>query len=189
MRYPAGTIDKYRRLLEEIESQWPTHIRRGFTELIRSHPNEVFYAAAFWMFYCDYTVIAAPTFGVNAESKVTDSPDDRWAPAEWGWDVVQSVQDGMEPFYEQLSSALAGAPDAEWEAVMAANEKLIGRVAQLVTEWVKNRSGEFADFPLPKDFLVFAGDVREDAATFNRQLRLSVKSNTLLKLGLLAAEE
>jgi len=127
-------MDKYRPLLQEIESQWPIHIHRGIAELVRLHPNEVFYAGAFWIFYCDYTVISAPTFGVNAEGTLEDESD-RWAPAEWRWDVVKSVLDGMEPFYERLSAALAGASDGEWEAVMAANEQLIGRVCRSVTQF------------------------------------------------------
>jgi hypothetical protein len=186
-------MDKYRPLLQEIESQWPIYIHRGLAELVRLHPDEVFYAGAFWIFYCDYTVISAPTFGVNAESMVEDEvPGEtsyRWAPAEWGWSVVKTVCDGMEPFYEKLSAALAGASHDEWKAVMAANEELIGRVSRSVTQSVRSKSGKFTDLPLPDNFHVFAKDVREDAATYNRQLRLSVDEALLPTLGLLASEE
>jgi len=181
-------MDKYRPLLQEIESQWPIHIHRGLAELVRQHPGEVFYAGAFWILYCDYTNIATPTFGVNAESTLEDEGD-RWAPAEWRWDVVKTVNDEMEPFYEKLSAALAGAPNEEWEAVMAANEELIGRVSRAVTKSARSKSGAFGDLPLPNNFLVFAGDVREDAATYNRQLRLSVDEALLPTLGMLAPEE
>lgn len=181
-------MDKYRPLLKEIELQWPVHIHRGLSELVRQHPDEVFYAGAFWILYCDYTIISAPTFGVNAESTVKDESD-RWAPAEWRWDVLQAVLDGMEPYYKRLSASLAGASDADWEAVMAANEQLIGRVSRLVTQAGRSRSGEFADMALPENFLVFAADVREDAEAYNRQLRLSVDEAILPRLGILAPEE
>jgi hypothetical protein len=61
-------MDTQEHFLQEIESQWPAHIRHGLAELIRRNPDEQFYAAAFWLFYCDYTVIAPPTFGANTES-------------------------------------------------------------------------------------------------------------------------
>jgi hypothetical protein len=186
-------MDKHRPLLQEIESQWPIHIHRGLAELVRLHPGEVFYAGAFWIFYCDYTKISAPTFGVNAESmlegEAPGEPSIRWSPAEWHWDVLKSVCDGMEPFYQRLSAALAGASDAEWQAVMAANEELIGRVSRSVTESVRGKSGAFADLPLPDNFLIFAADVREGATTFNRQLRLSIDEALLPSLGILAPEE
>ena len=114
---------------------------------------------------------------------------DRWAPAEWHWDVLKTVRDGMEPLYEKLSASLAGASREEWDAVIAANEELIGRVSRSVTHSVRSRSGEFADLPLPDNFLVFARDVREDAATYNRQLRLSVDEAILSTLGLVVPEE
>lgn len=187
-------MDKQQQLLREIELQWPAHIRRALAELIRRHPGEQFYAAAFWIFYCDYTKISPPTFGMNAESMLEDEAVDetsnRWQPAEWYWDVLQPVNDGMEPFYQQLSEAMAGASEAEWQAVIAANEELIGRVARLVTTAVRSRSGEFSDLALPDDFLVFAVDVREDASTYNRLLRLSVDEAILPTLdGILAPEE
>ena len=182
-------MNDHHQLLQDIESQWPVQIRRGLAALSRSFPNEVFYVGAFWMLYCDYTVISAPTFGVNSKSEAAAKPDDRWAPAEWKWDVVQDIHDAMEPLYEKLSKAMEGAPDAEWEAVMAANEQLIGRVSRLVTDAARNKGGDVSGLPLSDDFLVFAGDVREDAETFNRQLRLSVDADVLSKLDLLAEEK
>jgi hypothetical protein len=187
-------MDTQQQLLQEIESEWPAHIRHGLTELIRRNPHEQFYAAAFWIFYCDYTKITPPTFGVNAESMLEDEAVDetsnRWQPAEWYWDVLQSVSDGMAPFYQRLSEAMAGASDAEWQAVIAANEELIGRVARLVTKAVRSRSGDFRDLALPDNFVVFAVDVREDASTYNRLLRLSVDEAILATLdGILAPED
>lgn len=187
-------MDKYQHLLQEIESQWPVHIRHGLAELVRLHPREVFYGGAFWILYCDYTIISAPTFGVNAESalegEAPGEPSCRWLPAEWRWDVLKTVCDGMEPLYQRLSAALAGASDAEWEAVMAANEELIGRVSRSVTRAARSHSGEFRDLTLPDTFLVFAADVREDATTYNRLLRLSVDEATLSTLNdILAPEE
>jgi hypothetical protein len=96
----------------------------------------------------------------------------------------------MKPFYQRLSEAMVGASDAEWEAVMAANEELIGRVARLVTKAVRCRSGEFRDLALPDNFLVFAVDVREVASTYNRLLRLSVDETIVPTLdGILTPDE
>ncbi len=180
-------MDRHRALLNQIESQWPIEIHRGLADLLRQNPGETFYAGAFWILYCDYTVISAPIFGVNAESMLTDEGV-RWAPAEWHWDVLKPVCEAMEPYYERLSASLAGAPHSEWQAVMTANEELVGRVSRSVTHAARSRSGDFADLALPDNFLVFAGDVREDGQTFNRQLRLSVEADELSTLGMVVPE-
>lgn len=183
-----------RNLLQEIESEWPTCIHRGLAELVGFHPDERFYAAAFWLFYCDYTVVAPPTFGANAESvlesQAAGEPSNRWQPGEWRWDVIQTVYDEMEPLYQRLSETLVGASEAEWQAVITEHEELIGRVARRVTAAVRTRSAEFCELALPHNFLVFAVNVLEDASTYNRLLRLSVDEDILPTLdGILLPEE
>lgn len=181
-------MDNPTALLHRIESEWPIQIHYGLAELIRLHPDAVFYAGSFWMLYCDYTVIAAPTFAVNAEGTLDDEQL-RWYPPDWRWDVLDSVCNAMEPLYAELSRALAGASKAEWNAVMTANEVLIGRVSRHITHSVRSRTGAFADLALPANFVLFAGDIREDSATYNRQVRLSVEQPLLDELGLLAPED
>jgi hypothetical protein len=144
------TTSKRDHLLREIESQWPTHIRRGLGELIRDHPKEQFYVAAFWQFYCDYTVIHPPAFGANAESAARQGA--RWIPSEWKWDVLNTVIDGIMPLYLQLSDELKEAPEAEWDQVIAAHYELIPRVARSVTIAIQDRAGPFRDLSLPKGF-------------------------------------
>jgi hypothetical protein len=168
-------------LLREIESQWPSHIRRGLGELVRDHPSEQIYVAAFWQFYCDYTVIHPPAFGANAESAADDGT--RWQPAEWKWDVLRSVIDGIMPVYLELSEALNGATEGEWEEVIAAHYQLVPRVARVVTKAARERSGVFGDLELPKDFFVFAWDFEADAKTSNRLVRASVDAAVLPLLG------
>ena len=183
------------RLLADIESQWPRQLRRGLSELIKRHPDEQFYAGAFWLFYCDHTVIHPPTFGVNAESmlegEVAGAEQSwRYQPAEWHWSVLKSVGDAMMPLYLRLSEAMRGESEAAWRAVIDANEQLIGRVAQQVTTAIRHRTGEFQRLALPETFVVFAVDVREDAAQYNRLLRLSVNAGILATLpGILVPED
>jgi hypothetical protein len=176
-------MSKYQQILREIEHQWPIHIHRGLAELRQAHPSEVLYAASFWMLYCDYTNIAAPTFGVNAESnlvnEVPGGHSNRWLPPEWRWDVLDSVCSAMEPHYTHLSKLLASASNDDWDAVIASNEHLIARVCRLVTHAARTRSGAFGDLELPKDFLLFAADVREDDAKYDQLLRLSVDPEVL----------
>jgi hypothetical protein len=183
-------MSKHDKLLAQIESEWPTHIARGLGELVRNNLRETIYAAAFWQFYCDYTIISPPAFGANAESDVADGSD-RWlAVADWKWDVLKSVIDGMTPLYLRLSDALSGAPDAEWDAVIDAHYELIPRVARSVTRSAQARTGSFADIALPGNFLVFATDIEADASVCNRLVRASIDEAVLPTLdGILWPED
>jgi hypothetical protein len=192
VRYPAGAMGKREQLLQEIESQWPTHVRRGIEELARRHPTERIYAAAFWQFYCDHTVISPPAFGANAESALAGERGRRyrWSPNHWRWDLLSTVVDGMMPLYNQLSDVLDGAPDAAWEAVVAAHDESIARVARSVTRAVRTRSGLFRDVALPESFVAFAVDVPADVERSKRLLRASIDEEVLPTLeGIMPREQ
>jgi hypothetical protein len=186
-------MNEQQTLLHQIELQWPVQIRGAIGDLIHRNPGEQFYAAAFWMFYCDHIVIHPPTFGMNAESVLEEEDPDqasnRWNPAEWRWNVVDAVHTGMLPIYLQLSRSMHGQLNAAWQALISAHENLIGRVTRSVTQAIRNRTGDFRDLILPEKFLIFAVDVREGDGNYNRLLRLSVDEAVLGKFdGILLPE-
>ena len=42
--------------LDLIEDAWLLESPRAIAEVVRSHSADIFYGAAFWLFYCDVSV-------------------------------------------------------------------------------------------------------------------------------------
>ncbi len=100
--------------LDQMETAWLREAPRAIAEVVRSSSAEIFYGAAFWLFYCDYSQILTPALGLNSESFVTYHEDqgegwsDRWVPAEWHWPVLDQACDAMKPAYARISESMEG---------------------------------------------------------------------------------
>ncbi len=171
--------------LDQMETAWLRESPRAIADVVRSSSAEVFYGAAFWLFYCDYSQILTPALGLNSESFVTFHEDqgegwsDRWVPAEWHWPVLDQACDAMKPEYARISESMEGASLAEWQELIAAHDQMIARVARSLTSQCEGGRGDFANITLAKYFVVAAIDDQREKEEYNALVRASVPPNRL----------
>lgn len=173
-------------LLENIENAWYQQASRGISEMMQRFPDEQFYAAAFHLFYADYTVFGAPALGMNSESAVVFHPanstsgiihepwDTRWVAPEWRWPVLDSVCTEINPLYQALSESLQGASRAEWEKLFRQHEDLLANVARRITAEARTQNGNFQGIHVSKDFVLAILEGQDSFEEYNRLVRLSV---------------
>jgi hypothetical protein len=150
---------------------------------------EEIYAAAFWLFYADYTVIFPPALAANAKSAVSVRSDKsgttwstQWSPAEWKWNVLDAACNALTPLYETLSEELHGATDAEWEHVLETHEEIIAGVARAITSNARNREGDFRDITVSEKFVVAVLEDQRGDSEYNRLVRASITPEILPEL-------
>ncbi|MFN6205435.1 MAG: hypothetical protein ACK49R_03225 [Planctomycetota bacterium] len=174
--------------LDLIEDAWLLESPRAIAEVVRSHSADIFYGAAFWLFYCDYSQILTPALGLNSESFVTFHEDegdrwsDRWVPAEWHWPVLDRACNSMKPAYARISESMEGASRAEWDQLIVAHDQMIARVARSLTAMSEGGTRQFANIPVAKYFVVAAIDDQRDEKEYNKLVRLSVAPDRLQQL-------
>lgn len=166
--------------LVAIEHTWLQEAKSAIADIIRETPTETFYAAAFWLFYCDYHQILTPALAVNAESYVVthdgDEPwDTRWVPAEWHWPVLDRACDALKPTYAELSATMDNATETEWKNLLAAHDQLIASVARRLTAEIHEGVREFADVNVPQRFLVAAIDDQRESEDYKALIHASVE--------------
>lgn len=150
-------------LLRDIEPDWLSHASSAIAAIIRQNPAESFYAAAFWLFYCDYRWLAPPALAVNCESAVVSlegeqTRETRWRPSEWRWSVLDKAIDEMKPRYLELSAKLAGATPAVWEQAVDANYAMLDRVCAAIMRRATSSTAEFSGLKVRSDFIVYVED-------------------------------
>jgi hypothetical protein len=170
-------------LLAKIESAWTATAVATILEMCRSHPAERFYAAGFWLFYVDYTVVGVPCVAMNTEAHVavhSETPSVRWTPPNWQFDVINPAIRAMQPLYDALSLALEGKDDPIWDDLVEAHYAAMARVCRRVTELIHSGCGEFAGLPVTKDFVV--GIFEERDGEYERLVRASITPERLTVL-------
>ena len=170
--------------LPDIEKAWLEHAATAICQIIADHPNESFYAGAFWHFYCDYTAILPPALALNAESHVVTHDDGeawskKWVPAEWQWPVLDKACDPLKPVYANLSDSMTTASDSEWDALIQAHDQLIANVSRVLTSQIHSKAGPFREIPFRNTFLVAAIDDQRDTDAYNALVRQSVDPTRL----------
>jgi len=167
--------------LDDIKTRWLQEAPRAIADVIRAHPREEIYAAAFHLFYADYTVIHAPSLAANAESAVALHSNNsgitystRWMPPEWRWDVLESASEALNPLYGKQSQALQGAADDEWESVIDAHDDMIADVARTITAAARARQGDFRDMVVSTNFVVAILEGQRETSEYNRLVRTSI---------------
>lgn len=172
-------------MLDQIETAWLRVAAAAITRVVRANATETFYAAAFWLFYCDYTTMGAPALAMNAESAIAlhqtndDAWSTRWAPAEWRWPVLDEACDAMQPHYTRLSDAMAAAPHSAWDELITAHDRMIARVAKALSGQLHSRTGELGHSKLPPNFVVAVIDDQRESPDFEDLLRSSVEPDQL----------
>jgi hypothetical protein len=177
-----GVVDD---ILVEIEERWVQVAPRSIANVIRAHPDEQFYAAGFWLFYFDYSVINPPSLATNSEARIAhyeDGENTRWVSADWKWSVITDTFDKLFPLYNRLSAELEGAADADWDQLCTVHENAIARVARKLTADAQQGAGHFAGLSLTNDFVVAILDGSESSETYNRLVRASVAPELIDKL-------
>lgn len=138
--------------LREIAERWLEVVPRAVENLRIAHPGERFYAAAFWLLYCDYTKILVPALGASSEAHVElheaadPASSTRWRPAEWNWPVIDAAVDALRPSYERLSASMKQRSRAEWDQIVGAHEQMLARVARELTRRLRGSTPGLAHF-------------------------------------------
>ncbi len=172
-------------MLDEIETAWLREAPAAINCVVQANSTETFYAASFWLFYCDCTTMGVPALAMNAESAIVthqtqnDAWNTRWVPAEWRWPVLDEACDAMKPLYMKLSDAMADASHSAWNELIASHDRMIAHVAKTMTHHVHNRHDQFAHARLPACFVVAAIDDQRDSRDFEDLLRSSVEPDQL----------
>ncbi len=179
---------KTRVSLDEIEQGWLSAGPRAIGAVIRAHPTESFYAAAFHLFYSDYSQILAPALAINAESFVTscDVKDSasttQWAPPDWRWPVLDDACDAMKPLYARLTDAMTDASKSDWDELVDVHDEMMARVCRKLTAQAQESTGDFQDLNLPDDFLVAVLEGQRDLEHYVALVCASVERERLAKL-------
>ena len=174
-------------LLSEIEDQWADVAAKAIVEKVTSEPALQFYAAGFWMFYADFTVLDPPNLSMNSESylaadKYGDS--NRWIPPNLQYDVIQSATDAMYPRYEQPSKELAGGDEDVWEQTMDEHKQEIARVCRRVTADARAGQGEFAGVSVVPNFVLGIFEEQDGEFEYDRLVELSIGREAAADLGI-----
>ena len=174
--------------MSRIEDQWETVAADTIAEIITKHPNEDFYAAAFWLFALDGQTISPPALAINSESGISEidsfGEDNRWNPADWRRSVIMSAHDTMAPAYLELSALLDGAEWTVWEAVDELQKQAIARVCRRLTDSVRNRDAPFEMTPVNSRFVFGIFDGRDSEEETDRLARLSIAPDLINDLDL-----
>lgn len=174
-----ATVDN---LLAEIETRWEQLAAQAIAAKISESPDEEYYAAGFWLLYCDYTVISPPPLAMNSEEHLAESPEDaeyhRWAPPEWKFDVLDET--------EQMRSSYAPLDGdhgvAVWERIIDLHQQALARVCRRLTRTARSRSGPFQGLAVSPKFVVGIFEERDGGEEFDRLARLSIEPAVLAEL-------
>ena len=166
-------------LWTQLELGWFEAVCDSLAMVVNAHPEERFYAGAFWLLHGNGTSLLCPVFGVNSEE--TDLTI-RWNPPDWRWSIIDQAHERVRPLYVGLSD-LDGDKrcfDTHWEEHI----DMLSRVCRRVTAVA--RSHEIAALPsgLCDRFFVGIIDFSHGDAAFD-YLRRSVDEITLREAGLL----
>jgi len=172
-------------LLNEIRQAWISESLKAMRVVLATHQTESFYAAAFWLFYSDYSKILPPALGINAEPFVvtyddTDSPwNTRWVPAEWHWPVLDDACDALKPAYRRLSDEMENASRADWDRLLIEHDTMIASVSRELTAAIHTGRGGVC---LPGVFVVAALDDQRESEDYNALVRASIEPSRLASL-------
>jgi len=159
---------KIEKIFKMIESKVLETVESFFTIT----QNEV-YAGAFWLFYCDFTVIHPPCFALNTSENLLQQPE-KWLPPEWEFDVVDTFTDLLMPLYLQLSNMLKGKSEDIWEEVEAKNYDMYCSVSKKLTRSIRRNKNNFSKWNADEDFIIFVHV--EDDEFYTHYLEQSVES-------------
>lgn len=172
-------------MLDEIEAAWLREAPVAIRSLVDANTHESFYAAAFWLLYCDEVSLLAPALAVNTESAIVTHNDNdepwstRWVPAEWRWPVLDLACDAVKPLYERLSGDMSGASSAEWDALMTAHDQMLARVARGITRALHEPDNQIGISRIPAQFVVAVIDDQRESPFSEDLLRSSVEPHQL----------
>lgn len=173
---------QFRDQLREIEENWLSVVSSAVERMLTDHPEERFYAAGFWCFYCDYSVLLPPAFAMNSTSQLRDQDDPdavRWHPPEWKFDVVDGTSEAMIDCYQTLH----GDHSREvWDKLIADHDLMISNVCLALTSRAFQRSGVFDNPSLHKNFLFGIFESIHGPDEYDRLLELSVDHELLNRL-------
>ena len=147
-----------------------------------AHPDRTVYAAAFWLFYGDYSQIGQPCFAVGDEEHLVETGDPliRWSPPDWR---VSCWSNEVDP---ESSQSVYGQLDGEhreelWDWIYAEHLAAVCRVCHRLTETIRRDPA----FGVAAQFVVAILEVREGDAFFERYVRRSVSPANLVAIDLL----
>lgn len=170
-------------LISAIESQWEEVAAKTIAQIMAAFPDDQFYAAGFWLFYCDYTVIHPPCFGANTEASLAESGEDakyhRWTPPNWRFDTIGGLSDKMMPLYEPLCEEHE---DDVWQKIMEDHKQSIARVCRRVTQQARSGAGPFAEVAVPANFVVGIFEEQDGDEEYDRLAIMSIEKSVLADL-------
>ena len=153
-------------LLKQIEAAW---LEKGISAInsYTSSVDDPVYGAAFWLLYCDYSMLGVPCFAINDEGHESATEEfQRWAPPEWRQDVHEVTKE-MQGLYSELSDLMEGRSDNEWEVLMDKHYKTMCAVSRSLTEQYHSLDIERKN----SEFLVCILEERESDEMYQYLLR------------------
>lgn len=178
-------MDAIDKSLADIEAEWEQVAANAIAESIASNPSEDLYAAGFWLFYCDYTVIHPPCFALNTKShlaKAQDKKYHRWSPPNWKFDVVDGTTDAMMPSYVPLHGDHS---DETWPLIIERHKLMISNVCRSLTWNAKEGAGRFQGISLNPKFVVGIFEGQNGPEEYEELVELSVDYELVEELRIL----
>jgi len=168
--------------LKRIEEEWDRVAPGLIAAQLKAHPTKQFYAAAFWLFYCDYTMLGCPCLAMDSEENFASAEPkyDRWTPPNWKFDVVDTP-DALSDMYDLFEGEH---DDDVWEEIMEGHKQAIARVCLSVTAKARRGVDEFEGLPMHPRFVVGIFEEREGGEEYVRLAELSVAPEIIGELDL-----
>lgn len=163
----------------QIEHAWFEAVCSSIVVTANAHPQERFYAGAFWLLHGDYRSLLCPVFGLNSEQ--TD-PGIRWHPPDWRWSIVDQAHERVRPLYDGLLRLDGDAK--RFETLWDEHVDMLSRVSRRVTALARSQKIPGLSVSLSDGFFVGIIDFSQGDAAFD-YLRRSVDEITLQGTGLL----
>ena len=168
---------------KSIEAAWLEVVLNTVRAFTKTHPDERFYAGAFWLCYVDYTMFGVPCFALNTEAHlqaegVEGDDGSRWSPPNWAYDLIDNAIEPMRPHYEALTRDLEGQSDEVWDAACEAHFQLLARVCREATTAIHQSPSP----GITEDFVIGIFEEREGEPLFSQLVRASIDPDRLARL-------
>ena len=165
--------------IESVFAQIGDCLKRTLCEI--PAPEGTVYACAFWLFYLDHTVIAPPNFAYNFDG---GEEDVKWSPPNWHADVVERVNEALDPLYQELSGLMKGQDDDAWGSL---GEYQWHFFAQLCRSITRDPQSLLKGWHLTDNYVCGIFEEREDGDVYTRLVKESVGEQTAIELGILSS--
>lgn len=142
-------------------------------------PDGTVYACGFWLFYCDYTVLAAPCFAYNIVGKEKDT---KWCPPEWIVDVEDRMVEALNPLYQEVSELRKGQNDDAWESLIHYQWHFFSQLCRSIT---RDARLLLSHWRLTDDFVCGIFEEREGSDAYESLVRSSIGEQAAIQLGIL----